>query len=305
MNDYTIKSVIKKIYSIDYSNISLEDNTELIISRNTNDFHQLLFMDDDINNIYLIPRFESNLKSVQTGLFYKENSFYNHPTYGDPLISFKLTLSGIKQNSMYRIRFVVEKIDHYLDGVSNKLYVVADGQDVLYNKEIKKNETIEYIHASNSTMLDLAITIGKIIIKDIVVEEVEVFEKVECTKNNTTIPDLSLLKAYAVFKPKMITIGDKKIEKYPLVRGIGLNILHDTETDRVIIERNMNNDVLKDNINNFKYFVKVSVLNGGNISDIRVMEGAAPFGNSNGYYSFNLSKATDNTLVYILIYELL
>jgi len=305
-NNYTIKSIIRKIYSIDYTKIKLENNTELIISRKTNDFHQLLYMQNEITNTYMIPFFDSENKSVQTGLFYKDNSIYNHPVHGSPLISFRLSLTGIKRNAFYRIRLLCETLDTKADITSSKLYIVLNGKDIIYNKDIDDNEkAIEYIFLSEGTVLNIAVTIGKIKIKDIIFEEVDIAESAALKENIIEIPDLVNLKAYAVFKPNMLSSGDKMISKFPLLRGIGLNVMYDKEKDIIIVERNKENDVIQENIGLYKYFIDIKCMNGGIISEQIVGEGPSPFSGYDGYSTFKINDSTNITRIYILIYELL
>jgi hypothetical protein len=306
MNNYTIKSVVKKIYSINYDNINLDNNTELIISKRTNDFHQLLYMNNEITNTHLIPYFDNETKSTQTGLFYKDNTIYNHPTYGEPLISFRLSLTGIKQGTFYRIRFITSSIDTFAEGVSSKLYIVLNGKDIVYNKNVPSTETnIDYVYMSNESVLNIAVTLGKISIKDIIFEEVEVAEEVEAKKAVIEIPDLVNLKAYAVLRPSMLTNRDKVITKFPLLRGIGVNVLYNRQDDLFIIERNKENDVIQENIGFTKYFIDVRCLNDGYITNQVVSEGPSPFSGYNGYSTFKLNEGKENTILYILIYELL
>lgn len=306
MNGYTIKSVVRKIYSIDYNNIDLGNNTELIISKKTNDFHQLLFMNNELTNTYLIPHFETETKTVQTGLFYKDNSIYNHPIYGEPLISFRLSLTGIKPNTFYRVKFVCSGIETYDDQHSSKVYIVLNGKDIIHNKNIGLNETsIEHIYLSDASLLSIAVTFGKVYIKDIIFEEVEVMEDVHKNQSVIEIPDLMNLKSYAVLKPHMLTNRDKVISKFPLIRGIGINVLYNRETDTFIIERNKENDVIQENIALNKYLIDIKSFNSGSVRDVKVDQGASPFSGYNGYSTFKLSDADEDNILYILIYELL
>lgn len=306
VGDYTIKSVIRKIYSINYNNIKLDNNTELIISRKTNDFHQLLYMNNEITNTYLIPYFDNEAKGTQTGLFYKDKSIYNHPIYGAPLISFRLSLTGIKKGSFYRIRFICSSVESYVEGASSKLYVVLNGKDVVYNKDLPVKETsIDYTYLSEASVVNIAVTLGKVSIKDIIVEEVDVAESVEMKESVIEIPDLINLKAYAVLKPSMLTAVDKVISKYPLLRGIGLNILYNRDKDLNIIERNRENDVIQENIGLSKYFIDIRCMNSGCISNQTVSDGTSPFSGIDGYATFKMNECNSNTILYILIYELL
>jgi len=306
MNNYTIKSVKRKIYSIDYSNINLENNTELIISKTTNDFHQLLYMNNDMTNTHLIPYFDSETKSTQTGMFYKNKSIYNHPIYGEALISFRLSLTGIKQNAFYRIRFVCSSVETYAEGSTSKVYIILNGKDIIHNKSVPKEDTnIDYIYLSDASVLNIAVTIGKVTIKDIIFEEVEVAESVNIQKNVVEIPDLINLKAYAVFKPSMLINRDKVITKFPLLRGIGLNILYNRDQDIIIIERNKENDVIQENIGLNKYLIDIKGINNGFISDQKISDMPSPLSGTNGYSTFKLNDADENTILYILIYELL
>jgi hypothetical protein len=306
MNNYTIKSVIRKIYSINYKNIKLENNTELIVSKRTNDFHQLLYMNNEITNTHLIPYFDSENKTTQTGLFYKDNTIYNHPIYGEPLISFRLSLTGIKMGSFYRIRFIVSSVETFVEGASSKLYVVLNGKDIVHNKNVPSTETnVDYIHMSSESVLNIAVTIGKVIIKDIIFEEVEIVEAVEAKKTVVEIPDLVNLKAYAILKPSMLTDRDKVMSKFPLLRGIGVNVLYNKQTDLFIVERNKENDVIQENIGFAKYLIDVRCVNGGYVSKQTVSESPSPFSGYNGYSTFKLNEGKDETILYILIYELL
>jgi len=307
MNNYTIKSVIRKLYSIDYNNLKLEDNVEMIISKKTNDFHQLLYMNNEITNVQMIPQFESDNVSTQTGLFYKKDLFYNHPKLGAPLISFRLMLIGTKLNSFYRIRFIVRGIEVYDDTVSKKVYVVLNGKDIIYNKELPtgKDTVIEYIYLSEGSVINLAFTIGKVAIKDIIIEEIEVQEDVKINERVVEIPDLVNLKAYSVFKPSMLTNRDKILTKFPLLRGIGLNVIYNREDDIIIVERNKENDIVQESIGLYKYFIDVRVFNGGEIRDLKVSDSPSPFSGYNGYASFKVNEIKENTLIYVLVYELL
>lgn len=306
MNNYTIKSVIKKIYSIDYKNINLDNNTELIISRKTNDFHQLLFMNNEITNTYMIPHFDTDIKSIQTGLFYKDNSFYNHPIYGEPLISFRLSLTGIKLGSFYRIRFICSGIETFDDMTSSKVYIVLNGKDIIFNTNICPNErSIDYIYRSEASVLNIAVTMGKVNIKDIIFEEVEVVEKVDVQHNVVEIPDLMNLRAYAVLKPNMYVERDKAISKLPLLRGIGLNILYNRDNDLILIERNKENDVILESFALAKYFIDVKTVNGGTVTGQMISETPGPFGGCTGHGWFKLADVTSDTILYILVYELL
>ncbi len=304
MNNIVIKSVIRKIYSINYNNIKLDQNDELIISRTTNDFHQLLFMNDDVTNIHLIPYFETESKSTQTGLFYRDNSFYNHPVYGDSLISFRLSLSGIRNDRYYRVRFIVSPTDKYGDN-STKLYTVLNGRDIMSNQEItQENTTIDHIFSSDASVMSIAVTIGKIHIHDIIIDEVEVMDRVS-KKETIELPDLMNLKAYAVVKTSLLTNIDRDITKFPIIRGVGLNVLFDRVDDVIIVERNKENDVIQDNIGTPEYLTDIKVFNGGLITNKTISEDISKLSNTRGYVTFDLDETTPETVLYILVYQLL
>lgn len=306
MNNYNIKSVIRKIYAINYSNINLQDRTELIISNKTNDFHQLLFMNNEETNTYLIPSYESDKKSTQTGLFYNNKTIYNHSTYGDDLISFRLSLTGIRNKRDYRIRFILSPFNEYGENKSTKAYIILNGKDIIYNKEVTEEKTvIDYIHSANETVINLAITIGKVAIHDIIIEEVELSEQLDREKETVDVPDLMNLKAYAVIKPSLLKDRSMVINKYPIIRGIGLNILNHKDTGRYIVERNKENDVIQDNIGSTNYLIDVKSVNGGTINTITSSTESSHLSNTKGYYTFKADDVNDETIITILIYELL
>lgn len=305
MNNISVKSVIKKIYSINYNNIKLENNTELIISRSTNDFHQLLYMNDDVSNTHLIPYYETDYKVAQTGIFYKDNSIYNHPTYGEDFISFRLSLTGIRNDRDYRIRFIVSPSNSFNEH-SSKLYTILNGKDIMYNKEVTDvNTTIDYIFHSDASVMNIAVTIGKVIIHDIIIEEVEVKNQTIKEKDTFELPDLMNLKAYAVIKPSMLTNVDRDITKFPILRGVGLNILYDRVSDVIVVERNKENDVIQDNIGSVEYLTQVNIFNGGKIDNLTASENISKLSNTKGFVTFDLEDFNEQTIIYILVYQLL
>lgn len=307
MNKYTIKSLIKKIYNIDYDNIKLENNTELIISRNTNDVHQLLYKRDDISNIHMIPSFETENKNTQTGLFYKDNQIYNHPIYGNPMTSIRFSLTGIKKGSYYRIRIIARGINTVKDLDSNKIYFVLNGTDIIYNSEIPtdKETVIDEVILSEATILNMSLSIGKVAIKDLIIEEVEISTNETKKTVAIEVPNLANLKAYAVLRPKDLPNKSLRITKYPLLRGMGLNVYHNREGDYVLVEPNKNNDVINDNIGNPSYMVTTQIYNGGKTLDHTISSEASPFSGHLGYYTFRTNDITDSTIIYILVHELL
>jgi hypothetical protein len=263
-------------------------------------------MNNEVTGTHLIPYFDREIKSTQTGLFYKDNSIYNHPIYGESLISFRLSLTGIKMGSFYRIRFILSSLDTFVEGASSKTYIVLNGKDIVYNKDVPKEETnIDYTFKSEASVINIAVTIGKVYIKDIIFEEVEVSEPVVSQSSVFEVPDLVNLKAYAVFRPSMLHNRDKTISKFPLLRGIGINVMYNKETDLIIIERNRENDVIQENIGLCKYLIDIKCFNSGYVSDHKIGDGPSPFSGFNGYSTFRLNEGEGDTLIYILIYELL
>lgn len=260
-----IKKVTRKLYSINYDNILLEDRAEFIASnRGIDEFAKYLRFDNRDNN------------SITTFSGYRKGLFYFSDNGGEivavskfepDIISFKMNIYGTIKNRFYRLIVKARDTDGMNIVTHDRTLVVTDDSDqVVIQTDLKGSythkNTTGYFRATGADV-NLFFTLGKIAIKDIIVEEVVLAEEEKIQEITDSEADETLsnnkisLAAYGVFnlKPtKSQSFGGRYIQLEELT-GKGLVLTLDSKEKHYILERSNVNEVLPDSFTGIEYLV--------------------------------------------------
>jgi hypothetical protein len=170
----TVKNVIQELYSFDFSKTSLLDKYEIISDEFTNNFSLR-----DIDRGYSVVPF-----GYVKGLFYKasEGAIFNSPRYQPEVVSFGVAINGLKKGHFYRITVVAKNTRKYSmfsdDVTDDRTLIIKNAyKEILINKDF--SDDLEYVEVSSIFKAEsvedrLAVSIGKISLKNVIIEEIEI-----------------------------------------------------------------------------------------------------------------------------------
>lgn len=261
-----IKRIIQRIYDFDYSKCDLEDGTEFIATEHGNEFTNTFICRDLDKGIIVTP------SEYVKGLVYttKENGYiYNPSTWIPDIVNFAFNIYGLKKNAYYRITVKAKNMNRYnnmLDVTDDRGIEIINNatQELLMKHDISEQMTFadySVIFKANSVEENLHFRIGKIGIKDIIIDEVELLLDENLEEETTDEPTVefdsgkSNIVAYAAFSCDCEVDTQSKYTEMPKTTGKGLNLYYDKSTMEYILERDNYEDTIQSAFTNANYVV--------------------------------------------------
>ena len=308
-NNIKIKKIIKTLYSIDYSKIALESDNEFIIHDNgVSEFTQYLKKIDMNSGIIVTPL---NYKS---GLFYSVEDggyIYSSSKLLPETVTFSLNLYGLKRNSFFRIKVLAKDTDASAYITSDRsLTVVDDMHNNVIMADLKgytKTEECIGFFKSSSNEVNLHFTLGKICIKDIIIEEVVLVEEEKLNAEEDAADEVlpegkEILVAYTAFNLEPIIPDNFNGRYIPLTKifGKGISVIYDKMENAYIIERDNSVNILVEPFTNINYVVDI---NTNKVECVTyaidaVSADVSPYMLKQGFIKFHLVDSAGNKINY-------
>ncbi len=246
-----IKSVIERLYEFNISSSQIEDGNEILATTSTDELLMLLGTRDLSKNLVVTP------SGYEKGLVYKTSNsgeLYNNPFWDPGIVKFNMNFYGLKPGSVYKITFIARDTGSVDSVTSDRtLQVVSSEKEELIKTDLsgQNDNTQSYkIFRATSSEFHVRISIGKIYLNNIILEEVELIEDAEVSfgpdENLTYIGEGKMsLVAYGIFALQYSN-PDSEFRRKLLIRyrGRGVIMSHDTVTNTYILERDSVEDVI-------------------------------------------------------------
>lgn len=265
-----VKKVIQNVYKFNFDKCTLEDGKEIVIKDGINEFnYNFKSYNTDIG-------FTVTPENYINGLMYKSlygGSIINYYKWADPeLVSFSLNLYGLKKGSFYRVTVKSKNSKRYnefedvTDNRSLKVSLASNKELIIWKdlSEVYDISDISGIFRASGNEDNLSFEFGKILINDIVIDEVEILEEKdvevnEKAQNYIDFMDHDKIVAMGVFD--MSSLDDNNIGKYAEVRrltGKGLNLYYSKEKQTYILERDNVEDIINEPFTNINYIIDIN-----------------------------------------------
>lgn len=306
MSDIEVKEVKRHIYNIDYSKVLLANKNEFVVNkRGISEFSSYL-RKYDINSGIIV-----NPLNYKSGIFYSdlENGYiYASPHYEPETTTFSLDMIGLQKDSFCRIRIIAKTTGNDVSITSDRTLVITDETGTLvfdYDfKDAYDFTTIERIYHVHGTESVLKFSLGKIAIKDIIIDEVTVLEAEEEEQTET---DIDLYRsidepiAYGYFNLDTELDEEFRYTEMARLSGSGIILVYDKETNTYIIERDNKNETIAESLANLKYYIYLNKYK----TDIEtekctVTQDFSPTTMKQGYYTFDFNGKRTGTLLVIV-----
>lgn len=309
-NNIQIKKILRKIYNIDYSKILLRNDDEFIMQANgVSEFTQMLRKMDTDNGIIVTP------SQYRSGLFYtldNDGELYASSKLLPDIVTFSLNLFGLKKGYFYRITILARDTDaNTIITADRKITIIDDSRQIILESDLKgydKNqECIGYFRAL-SNEANLNFSIGKVVIKDIIIDEVVLAEEkafnqddeeeITEEKTNKTL-ELTMYGIYGLVCS--IPAGYKgKYINLTRYSGRGLELYYNQIDKTYTLERSNVENLCNDPFTNLNYIVNFNIdkLQNNNIFDnyriLKVSTDISPNTLKQGYIEFAFIKDGKN-----------
>lgn len=256
-----IKKIVKRIYQFDFKNCDVKNRAEFYTNNGVSEFVSTFKKHDFENGIIVTPA------NYKVGLFYTTNNggeIYCPTKYNPDIVKFSFNIYGLKKGAYYRMTIPARSAGELNLVTDNRMInVVTDTEELIINEDLTKvneNKELYGIFRATTNEINFLFTLGKVVIADIIIDEVELFTD----EDNETSPTNSLLNegkiqlsAYGVFNLNVISPNDyngKYIEatKYT---GKGINLYYDKKNNEYILERDNANDILNESFNLLNYVI--------------------------------------------------
>lgn len=264
MADFKIKKVIKNIYKVNYSNTKLRDGDELIIEDGVSDFVTMFKLYDVNNGIIVSPN------GYERGLVYKATGeVVNVPAWFPETVKFNLNFFGLKKNSIYKLTVIGRNTgNNHIVTKNRMLSITNSNNESLMNEDLTnvlQNKEFHTIFRAAGNETTLFFTIGKIAIRDIILDEVELVgdektegngsESEEVVQDEIEEGKISIV-SYGIFLPNLQEHSDMQIY-IPLMKysGKGLVLSLDTKDNSFILERDNREDSVMESFTSARYIV--------------------------------------------------
>lgn len=264
MENINIKKVLQRIYNFDYKQCVIRNNEEFIIENGVSEFVSSFKKYNATEGIAVLPH------GYDAGLFYKNDNggeIYSSPKYSPDIVSFGLNIYGLKKGSFYKVTVPARSTGILKTITSDRtLTIVTDSKELVVSEDLTdvyENKEVYGIFRATSNEINLIFKLGKIFIKDIIIDEVELFEEKTVTEDPNIILEEGKIKllAYGVFDynttPEPGYAG-RYIENLR-ISGKGIRLYYDTKDKEFILERSNTNDVLNESFTNSSYIVDINM----------------------------------------------
>lgn len=263
-NNIKVKKVIRNIYNIDYSKILLKCDNEFIVQANgISEFTKYLEKIDLDNGIIVTPL------NYRYGLFYSTDNggeIYASNIQVPDITTFSLKLIGLKKKYFYRITIIARDTGSNSYITDDRTITISDDtqQQVLAAdlKGYTENQSCTGFFRSNSNEINLFFTLGKIVIKDIIIDEVLLEEEdnlnIDESEADVELPEgKEILAGYGTFDLAIESPKEYTGKYIQLVRSFGKGIIlsYDSVDQEYVLERDNSELVIVDSFTNSNYIV--------------------------------------------------
>lgn len=262
--EFNVKKVLRRIYQLDFSNCLVKNKEEFYTEKGVSTFAATFKKTDFDNGIVVTPN------GYKNGLFYSvENGgeIYSPTKFTPDLVTFSLNIYGLKKGAYYKIT-IPSRSAGTLNIITDnrKINITTDAEDLVMDADLTGiNESIEQygIFRASSNEINLFFTLGKVIISNIIIDEVELAsdtEKEELQDNSVIEDGKYQLAAYGVFnvKPSIPENFNGKYIALSRYTGRGINLYYNKSTYEFILERDNANDILNESFNLLNYTVEIN-----------------------------------------------
>lgn len=321
-----ISKIIRKIYNLDYSKVTISDNFELVVHSTGYSEFNSFFKKFDLSEGIIV-----NPVNYKNGLFFSINNggeLYASPKYAPAITKFAFDIAGLKKGFFYRLTVIARDTDNYNLITDDRTITVTDNENnLILDKDLDGFDTDQTIYGffrSSSTEISLYFSIGKIVIKDIIIEEVKLEEEEKLNPQEEELTEYipenkETLVAYAAYdlKPNSVAGYNGKYKSLNKLYGKGLSLVYNSETKEYILERSNIENILDTSFTNIPYRIELNfnkVIN-DNIFDKYIITDISneisPTTIKQGYMKFALVKNNqrifynkENSKLYISIYKM-
>ena len=325
MSDIKVKKILRKIYNIDYSKILLNDDDEFILQGNgISEFTDFLKKNDLDNGVIVTPA------GYKSGLFYSvenDGEIYSSSKLLPDIVNFTFNIYGLKKNHFYRITILARDTDsNDIITDDRSLVVLDDAKQAIINESLKgykeNQEIVGYFRAFGNEA-NIFFTLGKIVIKDINIDEVvlqeeEKFNEPENEITEEVVEGTESLCMYGIYSLTPI-IPDNFVGRYVLLQrlsGRGMEMYYD-QIDKVYLLEKSNTETLIDEpFTNIKYKIDLNtnkLPNNHLFDNFRILDVStdiSPNTLKQGYAKFAFDKDgqtimynNENGRLYVSIYQ--
>jgi hypothetical protein len=325
-NSISIKKVLRRIYNIDYSKATLNDDDEFVIHSNgVSELTQFLRKNDIDNGIIVTP------SGYRSGLFMSydnDGELYSSSKLTPETVSFSLNLFGMKKGFFYRIVVTARNLDN-IDLITDdrSITVSDDSQQIVISSDLSdvyENKNLTGYFRALSNEANLFLSFGKICIKDIVIDEVVLQEEDNLNQAEDDVSEevpenKRTLVTYGVFDlhPNLVETYKGRYVELTRLFGRGINMFYDKNETRYVLERSNSESVLTDPFTNLNYEIDMNFAKvpGCGIFDSwktdEVSSDISPNTLKQGFVAFALTKDGEkvyytgsNGRLYIFIYRI-
>ena len=301
-----VKKILREIYSIDYSKITLADGAEFITNKQGfNEFTSYLKLYDINSGIILIPSEYIN------GLFYNSEdggSLFAAPSLDPDITKFNFTIMGLKKNAYYRIRVIGKTTGDNFSITDNRKISIVDNSNALILDYDFSNDyeytNVDRIFCCTNAETVLKFQLGKISIKNIVIDEIEVIDN---SVNDTEIQDINgitlssgydKVAAFGYFNIELPT-SDLRYIQIPRLSGYGIVLTYDNVDKVFIIERDNQNETIVEPLTSLKYYLELNDtrLNDYSRPQIHAENTFSPTTLKQGYYKLKFERQIHGILL--------
>jgi hypothetical protein len=306
-----IKKIKDRIYEFDFSNTELVDGSELAEVNGVSDFVMAFRRRDLDKGVIVTP------SGYRNGLVYKSSNdgeIYNNPNWIPDVINFAFNIFGLKKGRFYKLTVIGRDTgSNNIITDDRSLRVTNEDKELLMDFDLHNvDENTEY-HAIFRTLdneSNLFFSIGKIVVSNIIIEEVEIIgddvQETEIIPENVFEKGKLQLAAYGIFTTQPNTDTDYKGRYIPMLRysGKGINLYFDKNTNQYILERDNIEDILGEAFTNLNYIIDFNfnkVVNKDLFTDYNIVDvntDLSPNTLKQGYLVFEFTDADNNSVLY-------
>ena len=251
-----IKKVVKRLYEFNLGACSLSDGTEILSNGIDDELSRVIRKVDTSAGLLVQP------SGYKKGLVFLKSSreLLNNPEWNPAIVKFNLEVLGLKKNSYYRVTVIARNFKKYIKLVDvtddRSLQVLTNNNDMLIMADLTENlssKEFAGIFKAYSNECVLSFKLGKIAIKNIIIEEVELMSESFDESGNEIVVDenRSQVISTSVFSMKAESTNLYQNKWVALLRlyGKGINLYYNKNTLEYLIERDNVDDVVGDNLN--------------------------------------------------------
>lgn len=303
-----IKKIKKKVYGFSLTDDIVKDGYEIFGKNPATDRNE---MADLLKHTSLEDNIVVYVSDYGGGLYFHKDddgmfSIVSDPSNMPSIVSFTLHFNGLKRGAWYKLSVVgrnTNNVNLYTD--NRNVTVTNELREMILNAELSKaktNTTYTEVFNAHDVETELRFKIGKVFIRDIILEEIEVEEPAAQDSDDIVDTEVSDGKittvAYGVFMP--FTDTDRKdFTRYSRIlrySGCGIVLYKDHDTGEYILEKDNRDESFTENLNASNIIIDINTNkcdNGVTASCITCSPEPSPNTRHSGYLRFLLKETTD------------